>query len=101
MPANQDLNLDTKKRSSVIKTNIKKAMKQKDIIKKIKNKKATICIMGLGYVGLPLVNAFCNAGFNVNGFDTSEDKIYQIKNSKTDISEVSIKKIKKFINNED
>tara|TARA_B000000557_G_scaffold264722_1_gene271261 strand:+ start:686 stop:2002 length:1317 start_codon:yes stop_codon:yes gene_type:complete len=75
-------------------------MKQKDIIKKIKNKKATICIMGLGYVGLPLVNAFCNAGFNVNGFDTSEDKIYQIKNSKTDISEVSIKKIKKFINNE-
>ena len=54
--------------------------------------------MGLGYVGLPLVNAFCSAGFNVNGFDTSNYKINQIKNSLVDISEVPIKKIKKFIN---
>ena len=75
-------------------------MKLNNIIKKIKSKKANICIMGLGYVGLPLVNAFCNAGFHVNGFDTSKDKINLIKNSTTDISEVPIKKIKKFLDTE-
>ena len=75
-------------------------MKLNNIIKKIKSKKANICIMGLGYVGLPLVNAFCNAGFHVNGFDTSKDKINLIKNSTTDISEVPIKKIKKFLHTE-
>ena len=67
-------------------------MKLNNIIKNIKNKKTTICIMGLGYVGLPLVSAFCSEGFNVNGFDSSKDKINQIRKSKIDISEVSIKK---------
>ncbi len=62
---------------------------------KIKKRKATICIMGLGYVGLPLVVEFCNKNFNVLGFDVSKDKINLIKRTQKDISEVSIKTIKK------
>ena len=73
-------------------------MTLKNIIKNIENKSSKICVMGLGYVGLPLVDAFCTVGFSVNGFDISKEKINQINKSKSDISEVSIKKIKKFIN---
>ena len=47
----------------------------KNTIKNIENRTSKICVMGLGYVGLPLVNAFCTAGFNVNGFDISKEKL--------------------------
>ena len=47
-----------------------------------KNKK--ICIIGLGYVGLPLAVAFSKK-FKVVGFDISLTKINDLKNSK-DIS---------------
>ncbi len=36
---------------------------------KLKQKTATIGIVGLGYVGLPLAVAFAEAGFPVIGFD--------------------------------
>ena len=38
----------------------------------IKDKTATIGIIGLGYVGLPLIDAFVNSGFKTMGFDVDE-----------------------------
>ena len=40
----------------------------------IKDKKAHIGIIGLGYVGLPLVLRFCEEGFRVTGFDVDASK---------------------------
>ena len=34
-----------------------------------------ICVVGLGYVGLPLAIAFQSKGFDVFGYDTHEDKV--------------------------
>jgi UDP-N-acetyl-D-glucosamine dehydrogenase len=42
---------------------------------KIKNKQATIGVIGLGYVGLPLVIEFYKAGFSVKGLDIDQKKI--------------------------
>ena len=39
------------------------------LIKKLKEKKARIGILGLGYVGLPLAVVFGEAGFQVTGVD--------------------------------
>jgi UDP-N-acetyl-D-glucosamine dehydrogenase len=39
------------------------------LIEKINKKEALVGIIGLGYVGLPLVLRFCNEGFRVLGFD--------------------------------
>ncbi|MCZ6515505.1 MAG: hypothetical protein O6850_06545, partial [Acidobacteria bacterium] len=36
----------------------------------IRDGKTTIGIIGLGYVGLPLMMEFARAGFAVTGFDT-------------------------------
>lgn len=41
----------------------------------IANKTATIGIVGLGYVGLPLVRAFIEVGFTVYGFDVDKRKV--------------------------
>ncbi|NWG72337.1 MAG: nucleotide sugar dehydrogenase [Parvularculaceae bacterium] len=42
----------------------------------------TIGIIGLGYVGLPLAEAFLKAGFRVFGYDVDESKISAIKASR-------------------
>lgn len=49
-----------------------------DLIAKIDNKNSLIGIIGLGYVGLPLAAAFCQAGFPVRGFDIDPAKINSI-----------------------
>ena len=45
------------------------------LLNKIKNKQAAIGVIGLGYVGLPLVIEFCKAGFTVTGLDIDKNKI--------------------------
>jgi len=46
-----------------------------DLLEKIKNRQALVGIIGLGYVGLPLVLRFCEVGFPVLGFDTDQKKV--------------------------
>ncbi len=41
--------------------------------------KPVIAIVGLGYVGLPLGNAFAKAGYRVIGFDVSEKRVTELK----------------------
>ena len=51
----------------------------KNCISKIKKKKFSACIIGLGYVGLPLCLAFLKAKFKVYGIDNSLDRIKTLK----------------------
>ena len=43
--------------------------------------KYKICIIGLGYVGLPLAARFSIKGFDVMGFDINQDRVAELKNS--------------------
>ncbi len=45
------------------------------LLEKIETRRATVGVIGLGYVGLPLVQAFTGAGFPVIGFDKDTEKI--------------------------
>jgi UDP-N-acetyl-D-glucosamine dehydrogenase len=45
---------------------------------KISSKDATVCVIGLGYVGVPLAVASAQAGFNVLGVDVDGSKVEQI-----------------------
>jgi len=44
---------------------------------------ATIGVVGLGYVGLPLVKALGDKGFNVVGFDVDETRVESLKKGKS------------------
>ncbi len=46
-----------------------------ELLKKIEHMQALVGIIGLGYVGLPLVLRFCEVGFPVLGFDTDARKV--------------------------
>ena len=50
-----------------------------DLHARIEKRTATIGIIGLGYVGLPLLRVFWDAGFAVLGFDVDPGKIEQLK----------------------
>src|SRR5438309_10491955 len=45
---------------------------------KISSKNATVCVIGLGYVGVPLAVASAQAGFSVLGVDVDKNKVEQI-----------------------
>src|ERR1700685_4558371 len=45
---------------------------------KIRNHKAKVGIVGLGYVGLPLAVEYAKAGFDVTGIDLSEPKVAKV-----------------------
>lgn len=55
----------------------------------IESKRAKIGVIGLGYVGLPLVVAFANKGFSVLGFDIDQDKVDRIKQTQSYIRHIS------------
>ena len=65
-----------------------------DLLKKINKKRCLIGIIGLGYVGLPLVNIFCQNKFKVLGFDIDKNKIKILKSKKSYIRHIPNKKIK-------
>ena len=48
------------------------------LLKRIENKRARVGIIGMGYVGLPLLQTFCKAGFSCLGFDVDARKIKRL-----------------------
>ena len=65
---------------------------------KIKNKKSIIGVIGMGYVGLPLVKTFLNKGFGVVGFDIDEKKVLMLNEGKSYIKHVTAEELKGFLN---
>jgi UDP-N-acetyl-D-glucosamine dehydrogenase len=59
-----------------------------ELIEKIKAKDANLGIIGLGYVGLPLVIEFCRAGFHVTGFDIDSEKVNLLKQGKSYVGHI-------------
>jgi UDP-N-acetyl-D-glucosamine dehydrogenase len=48
------------------------------LLDKIGSKKARVCVVGLGYVGVPLAVASAQAGFGVIGVDVEKEKVSMI-----------------------
>lgn len=63
------------------------------MLNKIKNREAKVGVIGLGYVGLPLVLEFVNADFNVTGFDLDLKKIKDLQAGRTYIKHIPAEKI--------
>ena len=50
------------------------------LINKLENKQATIGVVGLGYVGLPLAVEKAKAGYKVIGFDVQQSRVDMVNN---------------------
>lgn len=59
-----------------------------NLLKKIEGKTATIGIIGMGYVGLPLTINFLKAGFKVIGFDSDANKVKALNRGQSYIKHI-------------
>jgi UDP-N-acetyl-D-glucosamine dehydrogenase len=59
-----------------------------NLLEMIESKNARIGVIGLGYVGLPLVIEFCRAGFQVTGFDVDDHKVELLRQGKSYIKHI-------------
>ena len=60
-----------------------------ELLKKIESKQATLGVIGLGYVGLPLAVEFATAGFSVVGFDVDAGRVKELMAGRSYIPDVS------------
>jgi UDP-N-acetyl-D-glucosamine dehydrogenase len=58
-------------------------------IEKIRSKQARPCVIGLGYVGLPLAVEFASAGFDTVGVDVDADKVAAVQRGESYIGDVA------------
>jgi UDP-N-acetyl-D-glucosamine dehydrogenase len=61
---------------------------KEQLILKIKEHEAVVGIVGLGYVGLPLMLRFAEVGFPTLGFDIDETKVDQLKKGESYIGHI-------------
>jgi UDP-N-acetyl-D-glucosamine dehydrogenase len=65
------------------------------LIEAIRARTARVGVVGLGYVGLPLVLLFEEAGFPVIGFDVDEEKAAKLGRGESYIRHIGIERIQK------
>jgi len=63
----------------------------------VENRTARVGIVGMGYVGLPLMRTYCAAGFNCVGFDVDAKKVAQLNAGKSYIKHIPSSTIKKVV----
>ena len=68
-------------------------------MKNFSKKDYRICIVGLGYVGLPLAARFVLKGFDVIGYDSNHQRISDLQNIKDINNDISINSLKSFSKN--
>jgi UDP-N-acetyl-D-glucosamine dehydrogenase len=68
---------------------------------KIEKKEALIGVIGLGYVGLPLVLRFWEMGFAILGFDTDPDKVDRLNRGESYIKHIPSSRVAEMVVHQD
>ncbi|HPU04914.1 MAG TPA: nucleotide sugar dehydrogenase [Thermogutta sp.] len=68
-----------------------------ELEQKIRDKTARVGVVGLGYVGLPLLRAFIRAGFSAIGFDVDETKVQKLNAGQSYIGHIPSQWIREWI----
>jgi UDP-N-acetyl-D-glucosamine dehydrogenase len=67
------------------------------LLRKLESRSATLGVVGLGYVGLPLALEFARAGFRVIGYDVSERVVEGLMSGQSHIQDVSSEDVAQFV----
>ena len=68
-----------------------------ELVRRIELKKAVVGVIGLGYVGLPLVKAFSDSGFVTIGFDVDQAKVRMLETGKSYIRHIAPATIRSLV----
>ncbi len=70
---------------------------KEEFLNKIDEKTAIIGVIGLGYVGLPLLNCFVEKGFQSVGFDIDDSKVRALSDGKSYIKHIPSSRIQQAV----
>jgi UDP-N-acetyl-D-glucosamine dehydrogenase len=73
------------------------SMIKNELINLIKDKRARVGVIGLGYVGLPLLTEFARKGFAATGFEVNDSKVATINSGESYIGDVGSSAIKELV----
>jgi len=68
-----------------------------ELLEKIRKRQAVVGVVGLGYVGLPLLMEFVEQGFKTIGFDIDQKKVDKLNQGRSYIKHIAEERIKKVI----
>jgi len=68
-----------------------------ELEQKFLNAEARIAVVGLGYVGLPLISALYSKGFDIVGFDIDEKRVEGINSGQSPIKHIESSHIKELV----
>src|SRR5437899_508674 len=63
---------------------------------RIERRAARVCVIGLGYVGLPLAETFAWAGYPVLGFDIDADKVAKLNRGESYIGHICRERVREL-----
>jgi UDP-N-acetyl-D-glucosamine dehydrogenase len=72
-------------------------MSDSEFIAQLKDGRSKLGIVGQGYVGLPLAEAFAAAGVHVLGFDIDENKVASINRGESYVGDVDSARLKELV----
>lgn len=94
------MSAETKNKRSSLK-NTERKPRREDLVaqleKRIKDRSASVAVIGMGYVGLPLAVEFGRVGFKINGIDIAEKKVKTISAGKSDVDDIKDYEVKELV----
>lgn len=70
------------------------------LMNRVEKRQAVVAVLGLGYVGVPLVHVFIHAGFRVLGYDIDQRKVDQLNAGKSYIGHIPSEWLQSWIKTE-
>lgn len=71
----------------------------KSLMERIDSKRSLVGVVGLGYVGLPLIDAFIKGGFSTIGYDIDLRKVDLLNRGESYIGHIGSEKVRRWIDN--
>ena len=99
MESSERLPVSSRSRVQVLERNERLSVEA--LLARYHERTATVAVVGLGYVGLPLVRALIGVGFKVIGLDIDEEKIEALKHGETYISHLPAQEFANAVRNGD
>ena len=70
---------------------------QSQLVQQLEDKTATVAILGLGYVGLPLAAVMAEAGYHVIGIDPIAEKVDMIQRGESYVMDVPTEQVARYV----
>ena len=69
----------------------------KEFLKKVDDDTLVVGIVGLGYVGLPLAEAYVGVGVSVIGYDISQDRANQLNSGLSGMKHIADTRVQEML----